>query len=147
VVAFIVSCVVMVLMVIPIIAVGKRRPRGTPFTWAEAMLGSIWITGLAYLAYGVVPHLFLTWADANLGWSKDKLLYGPGEILKPRAKGGPFIPMTLHWEIIRDSVVMGIYSVVLPATFRLWKWWQIRGEVVAAEVEVSSFGRPLAKKG
>jgi hypothetical protein len=39
-----------------------------------------------------------------------------------------------------------IYNVALIGTFRAWKAWQVRGEVKAAEVEVSSFGRPLVKK-
>jgi hypothetical protein len=38
-----------------------------------------------------------TTADKNLGWTKAKIVTGPGGILKPQADGG-WLPLTLQYE-------------------------------------------------
>ena len=69
------------------------------------MLASVYAFGVMFLAFGVVPHQWIDHADKNLGWSKDKILYGPGGILKPQSDGGWF-PITLQYEAVRDIVVV-----------------------------------------
>ena len=50
-----------------------------------------------FWVYGMVPHLWLTWADNELKWRPDKLARtGPGGVLKPQKAGGWF-PMTLNY--------------------------------------------------
>src|SRR5262245_61701417 len=87
-VAFTMSILVTVVMALGLVLVGKRRPVGTPLTWGEAMVASVYVFFLLFWAYGVVPHLWLAWADNELTWRPDKLVFGPGEILKPQANGG-----------------------------------------------------------
>ena len=84
---------------------GKRRPVGKPLSWGEAMIASVYAFGVMFLAFGVVPHQWIDHADKNLGWSKDKIIYGPGGILKPQSAGG-WNPITLQYEAVRDIVVV-----------------------------------------
>jgi hypothetical protein len=97
------------------------------------------------LAYGVVPHQWIDHADKNLGWRKDKILYGPFDILKPKALGGHF-PFTLAYEAVRDIVAVAIYGVYIGVMVFLFIWWQKRGKEAAKEIETSTYGRPLVRK-
>lgn len=143
--AFIVSFVVTVAMSLAIIPYGKRRPTGTPFSWGEAMFAATYIFFVLFLAFGVVPHQWIDHADKDLGWSRDKLLFGPGGILKPESAGG-WNPITLQYEAIRDTLVVVIHLVFFGLFMYLAVWWQKRGDVKPKELPTSSYGRPLVKK-
>jgi hypothetical protein len=132
------------LLVIPY---AKRRPKGTPTSWGEAMLASVYAFGVMFIAFGVAPHQFIDHADKELGWSKNLVIYGPGDILKPKALGGWF-PFTMSYEAIRDIVVIVIHVWYFGLMIWLWGKWQKRGDVKpGTELATSSFGRPLVKKG
>ncbi|MDO8391143.1 MAG: hypothetical protein Q7V57_11695 [Actinomycetota bacterium] len=132
------------LLVIPY---SKRRPKGTPTSWGEAMLASVFTFGVMFVAFGVVPHQFIDHADKELGWTKNLIIYGPGDILKPKALGGPF-PFTMSYEAIRDIVVVVIHLWYFGLMIFLWHVWQKRGDAKpSTEVATSTFGRPLVKKG
>lgn len=124
----------------------KRRPKGTPTSWGEAMLAATYVFGLLFLAFGVVPDRFIAHADAELGWSKNLIIYGPGDILKPKAFGGNF-PFTMSYEAVRDIVVIVIHVWYFGLLIFLWSKWQKRGETTSTEIATSTFGRPLVKKG
>lgn len=145
-VAFVGSLLVTVIMAAGIAYYGKRRPVGAPLTWGEAMVASLYVFFLLFWAYGVVPHLWLMWADNELRWRPDKLLFGPGEILKPRAEGG-WMPFTITWQTIRDIIATGIYGVMLVANGAGFVLWQKRGKKAPAAVERSEYGRPLVREG
>ena len=146
-VAFVSSLLLTAILVGVIFPYRKRRPVGTFLTWGEAMVAATYIFFLMFWVYGVVPHLWLTWADNELGWRPDKLLLGPGEILKPQALGGWF-PFTLNYLVIRDLLAVGIYGVFLGLNIWLWSVWQNRGKAAAAVpvVAESEYGRPLVRK-
>jgi hypothetical protein len=151
VVAFIASVLVTVLLTALVIPMAKRRPVGTPITWGEAMVASVYAFFLMFWAYGLVPHLWLTWAGNELGWRPDKLLFGPGAILKPQSAGG-WNPITITYQSLRDIIAVLIYVVLLSTQVGLWAWWQNRGKrAAAAEIEASTatseYGRPLVRKG
>jgi hypothetical protein len=145
--AFMFSFIVTTALALLAVPYAKRRPVGTPFTWGEAMLASVWAFGLMFLAFGVVPHQWIDHADKDLGWNKTKILYGPWDIFKPQALGGNF-PMTLQYEAIRDVIVVVIHLWFFGLTIYLWAMWQNRGKKAAAgtAVATSSYGRPLVKK-
>ena len=144
-VAFIVSFVAAVLLTLAVIPYGKRRPVGKPLSWGEAMIASVYAFGVMFLAFGIVPHQWIDHADKNLGWSKDKIIYGPGGILKPQSAGG-WNPITLQYEAIRDIVVVIIHVIFFGLIIFMWTWWQKRGQAPAKEIETSTYGRPLVKK-
>ena len=143
--AFLFSLVITTAMALIVIPFGKRRPVGTDTTWGEAMIGSVYTFFVMFLAFGVVPHQFIDHADKELGWRKDKLVYGPFDILKSDTIGGSF-PITISYEAIRDIVAVGIHVFYIGLMIYLFSWWQKRGEVKTKEVVSSSYGRPLVKK-
>jgi len=146
-VAFLTSFIAAILLTLVVIPIGNRRPVGKPLSWGEAMIAAAYAFGVMFLAFGVVPHQWIDHADKNLGWSKDKIIYGPGGILKPQSAGG-WNPITLQYEAVRDIVVVLIHVVFFGLIIYIWGWWQKRGQVAAATTEIatSSYGRPLVKK-
>ena len=146
-VAFLSSFVASIVLTLIVIPIGKRRPVGKPMSWGEAMIASTYAFGVMFLAFGIVPHQWIDHADKDLGWSKDKILYGPAGILKPEAEGG-WLPLTLQYEAIRDIVVVVLHVIYFGLIIFIWQWWQKRGQVAAAgtAIETSSYGRPLVKK-
>jgi hypothetical protein len=134
--------IALTLLVIPF---GRRRPVGKPLSWGEAMLAAVYTFFVMFLAFGITPHQWIDHADKDLGWSKDKIVYGPGGILKPQSAGG-WNPITLQYQAVRDTVVVLIHVVWFGLLIWIWTWWQKRGQVTTKEIEVSSYGRPLVKK-
>ncbi|MGB0114031.1 MAG: hypothetical protein WBP59_12480 [Ilumatobacteraceae bacterium] len=143
--AFIVSLVATLVLSLAIIPYGKRRPVGAPFSWGEAMLASTYMFGVLFLAFGILPHQFIDHADKDLGWSRDKLIYGPWGILKPESAGG-WNPITLQYEAVRDTVVVLLHAALFGLYIYLAIWWQKRGDVKPKEIPTSTYGRPLVKK-
>jgi len=155
VVALIASLLVTFGLLALLLPAAKRYPIGTPFTWGEAMVAGTYVFFLMFWVYGVVPHLWLVWADNELAWRPDVLLsdyewFGAVTLgfMEPQALGGP-IPVTINMLHIRDIIAVLIYVVFLGGQMALWSWWQKRGQKEAATTDVatSDFGRPLVKKG
>jgi len=145
-VAFLSSLVGSIALTLVVIPVGKRRPVGKPLTWGEAMLASVYAFAVMFLAFGVVPHQWIDHADKDLGWSKDNIIYGPGDILKPQEFGG-WLPLTLQYEAVRDVVVVLLHVLYFGMVIFMWRWWQQRGRAApSTEVAISTYGRPLVKK-
>ncbi|CAN5190861.1 hypothetical protein BH24ACT1_BH24ACT1_09370 [soil metagenome] len=140
--AFVLSLVVTIGSMVGALRYMKRRPVGTFLTWGEAMVAATFVFFVLFMAYGVVPHQWLTLADNELGWRSDRLLVGPGGIL------GTVLPFELTYLVLRDFVVSGIYGGFLAAQVAVWKLWQGRGKAKAPrhkELDTSPFGRPLVK--
>jgi hypothetical protein len=132
---------------IALAAVVSRDPRSPdqPTTWAEAMLGAVGVFALFTLAYGVVPHEWLTFANSYLNMSSDRFIEWPP---------WPFYDVVkLPFSAIRDSIAALIYVVAIGANVVLWMRWQDRlapaPEPTATEeapVRRSRFGRPVKAK-
>ena len=143
--AFLFSFFLTLVLIGLIIVVGMRRPADRKATWGEAIFGATYVFAVMFIAFGVVPHQFIDHADKNLGWSRDKLIFGPGGILKPESAGG-WNPITLQYEAVRDVVVVLIHVYFFGLMLFIWSWWQKRGDVKPKELPVSTYGRPLVKK-
>jgi hypothetical protein len=143
--AFLASLIGATVLTLVAIPYGKRRPIGTPVSWGEAMLGSVYAFGVMFLAFGIVPHQWIDHADKELGWDRTKIIYGPGGILKPQSLGG-WNPITLQYEAVRDIVVVLIHVYFFGLLLFIWVWWQKRGQSAAKAIETSTYGRPLVKK-
>jgi hypothetical protein len=139
VIAFVASLLATGLFLIPVVLVAKRRPKGTPLTWGEALIAATYAFFLMWWVYGVVPHLWLTWADSELGWRKDKIFVGIGEFLD-------VVPFTINGVVLRDLIVVLIYVAFLGAQIAAWALWQGRGDR-KPEIETSEYGRPLVREG
>jgi len=143
--AFLFSFAITLLLTGLVFVYGKRRPIGTPVSWGEAMVGSVYAFFVMFLAYGVVPHQWLVHVQNELGWQSDKMLYGPGDIFKSQAKGGSF-PFDINYLQVGDIIVTGIYGLFLGLQIYTWVWWQKRTKSASTELEQSTYGRPLVKK-
>jgi hypothetical protein len=145
--AFLSSFIAAIVLSLAIIPFGKRRPVDKPLLWGEALLASTYIFGLLFLSFGIVPHQWIDHADKNLGWSRDKIIFGPGGILKPESAGG-WNPITLQYEAVRDIVVVVLHLIFIGLFIYLAIWWQKRGDVKPKELAspTSTYGRPLVRK-
>lgn len=146
-VAFLFSFFLSTFLALAAIPYAKRRPKGTPVTWGEAMLGATYAFGVMFIAFGVVPHQYIDYADKELGWNKTNIIYGPFDLLKPQAYGGSF-PFTISYEAVRDTIVVLLHVWYFGLIIFLWSFWQKRGDgKPSTELATSTFGRPLVKKG
>jgi hypothetical protein len=164
VVAFVVSVIVTIAGTGLVFVYARRRPVGTPLTWGEAMIGALFVFALMFIAYGIMPHHWLAYADNDLQWRKDKigipagplgLLFGHAENDWVSNSGNVFfangVPLlnghlTISAEAIRDIVAVGIYGIALGAQIAVWSAWQSRGKERPKEIPTSAYGRPLVKK-
>ena len=146
-VAFLFSLFLSTAMALAVVPYAKRRPKGTPVSWGEAMLAAVYVFGTMFIAFGVVPHQWIDHSDRNLGWSKGKIIYGPFDLLKPKAVGGHF-PFTASYEAVRDTVVVLLHVYYFGLILFLWRVWQGRGDAKpSTEIATSTYGRPLVRKG
>jgi hypothetical protein len=152
--AFIASLLITVIMTGIVFFVGKRRPPGTPLSWGEAFIAGAFIFTLLFMAYGVVPHHWLAWADNELNWRKDAFGIPTGPI--PGIKNHTLFEdgitffgrgkILITKEAVRDIIATVIYGVFLVAHIIGWLMWQRRGRKAEAPVELSAYGRPLLRK-
>lgn len=169
-VAFLGSFFALIALVAAVFAYGSRRPVGTSLTWGEAVIGAAVVFWIFFLAYGIVPHSFLSWADGKtLNWRSDAIGVpaGPFGSILPKnmanfwfsgernvlfPKGLSFFGrgrVIITKQAIRDIIAANIYIVLLGGQMKLWKSWQVRGKKAAAKAAiepVSAYGRPLMKK-
>lgn len=150
--AFVSSMLVLFLGVAICLYVGSKRPIGTPVTWGEAMVGGTFAFALMLLAYGIVPHQWLAFADNELLWRPDKLLVGissGGVVWGADAKNlGGTGRILINYQAIRDIIATVLYIVFLGGQMVLWSVWQKRGRKKPGDVEQarSRFGRPVLRK-
>ena len=93
----------------------SRDPRSQdrPTTWAEAMAGAVGVFFLMTLAYGIIPHEWITFSDKYLQWTPDKPVFETYAI-KP------------NYQQLRDLIVVMIYGVFFLLNLRVWVLWQGR---------------------
>lgn len=144
--AFLASLIGSTLMVLAVIPYGKRRPMARKATWGESMLASVYLVFGLFLAFGVTPNEFIKHADQDLGWDRANIIFGPGGILRPQSEGG-WNPITLQYQAVRDVIVVLIHVYFFVLLLAVWAWWQKREKPASKELETSTYGRPLVKKG
>ena len=142
-IAFATALIVALLGDLAIVLYSKRRAPGTYLTWAEAMAAPIFAFFMFNLWYGVIPHQWLTMANAEWGWSADRIYFGPFDIFEPHR----FIPFTVNYQALRDIVVTMIYGLALTLHIYHWAQWQDRAKPKPEIVPTTTYGRPLARKG
>jgi hypothetical protein len=134
------------------VASRKPTPADQPASWAACFLGAVGTFALMGLAYAVIPHEWLTYANSYLKWgntsefvwqSKDDMLFFPWHW-----------PFNVDYPALRDIVVTMIYVLMLGLNVMLFAKWQDRrrvAEVPAVDETTparrSRFGRPLRRAG
>jgi hypothetical protein len=139
VVAFIFSVLALIVATAIVPLYAHRRAPGTPLTWGEAMVAALYVFFVMFLAWGIMPHQWLSYADNALHWRKDKILLGPGKVADK-------LPFTVTYEVIRDLIAVGLYGITLGGMIVLWSVWQNRGKEKPKELPTSAYGRPLVKR-
>ena len=134
-------------MLVPVLIALRRPKSDRPTTWAQAMAGSVYVFALFLLAYAVVPHEWITFADKYLLWGKDQYVIKSTTPI-PFATSFNW-PFSIDLQSVRDVVVVLIYVAFFALNIALFVMWQkrpTRSELETREpVEVgrSRFGRPL----
>ena len=128
-----------------IIMVLMRRPKSErPATWAQCMAGAVGTFAMFALAYAIVPHEWITFADKYLQWGTTKFLVHSGqEILFFK------FPFDITYKALSDIIATGIYIVGFGLALFLISKWQKRGDVKTEAEEkpkTSRFGRPLRRQ-
>lgn len=133
------------LFLIPGFWVAKNRRPGTPLTWGEAMVAALYVFFLIVWIYGVIPHEFLTWADAELSWRNDQKIIGPEGAWAQWWSFWEKIPLTVNKESVRDVVAVLLYVIGLGGMIWVWAAWNNRAKAAeqAALPKSSTYGRPL----
>lgn len=148
-VALLSSILVGIAGVVVVVIVGKRRATDARLTWGEAMVAANFAFFMFFWWYGVIPHQWLTMAEAEWDWSSSKTVWGLGKVLRPEAEGG-WLPLTINYLHLKDLIAVLIYVVGLGGLIALWAWWNDRAkraDAAAAVVPTSTYGRPLVRKG
>jgi hypothetical protein len=130
----------------------SREPRDPErkATWAECFVGAVGVFALFILAYAIVPHEWLEFANKQLNWGDNaKFVFQSGEPIFGLFYKYPF---SFDFPALRDIVVTGMYVQFLVLNIVLWSRWQKRFEVKpettdeTAPARRSRFGRPLRRQ-
>jgi hypothetical protein len=135
---------VITFVAIAVLLAWTRRPKSPePVTWAGAMAGSVAVFGLMILAFGTVPHEWLTFANSYLNWGKDQFLI----------QDSPIVPFDVTKAVVAEIIEVMIYGFYVVATVALIVMWQKRPvrkpEEAPVEAEArtetrtSAYGRPV----
>jgi hypothetical protein len=106
-----------------------------PATWAQVMLGAMFVWFMFALGYGVIPHEWLTFGNSYLNFDSSSFLMHKNRIL--------------HFDITRDKVVDAIaaliYVVVLGLNIYFFAAWQKRkvAEPVAEGADGTTDAGPI----
>jgi hypothetical protein len=149
--AIIVDLVLLILVAHGLLLVVSRTPKPADHkaTWVECFLGAVATFALMTLAYGVIPHEWLTYANSYLKWGDtSKFVFRSGQDMLFFPWHWPF---NLDYPALRDIVVSMIYGAFLGLNIFVFAMWQKRNVVVekpAAETtpaKRSRFGRPVRR--
>jgi hypothetical protein len=139
-VAFTGSLIVTAILVVIVVIYSKKRAVGTPLTWGEAMVASVYVTFGLFWAFAVVPHQWLIYSGGELQMRSDAILAGPGS-----TGIAEWSPIVISKAAVADIVAITIYGIMFVGTVALWAVWQGRGSKQTEAVEKSNYGRPLVK--
>ncbi len=148
--AFVSSLMIVIVGIAIATLVVRKRPPGAPLTWGEAFVAGAFVFAIMIVAYGVVPHQWLDFADNELLWRPDRILLGASSAGVKFGDAGKAIGgsgrILVSYQAIRDIVAATLYIVFLVAQMSLWSVWQKRGRAKADVEPTSRFGRPLLRK-
>jgi FtsH-binding integral membrane protein len=132
-----------------VVFVLMRRPKpDRPATWAECIAGAVGVFALMTLAYGVIPHEWITFSDGYLQWDTTQFVFRSGQDVF--GLGIVNWPFNFDKHNIRDIIVVLIYGVATGLNVALFVMWQKRGqpkdEATETAPKKSRFGRPLRRQ-
>jgi hypothetical protein len=153
--AIIVDLVLVFFLVHTVLLVASRpvQPADQKPSWAACYLGAVGTFALMALAYGVVPHEWLEFANGYLNWGDtSQFIFRSNQDMLIFPWHWPF---NLDYPALRDIVVSLIYGALLGLNIFLFVKWQDRKRVPdetpviddATPARRSRFGRPVRRGG
>jgi hypothetical protein len=115
------SLLLLIGIAVSVVLIRTPKRSAEPATWAATILGAMFVWALMILAYGVVPHEWLTFANAELNWGKDTYFLQQGQFL-----GGRFPPFDVPRFVGADVVAATMYVVFGVLNVFLFSAWQKR---------------------
>lgn len=102
-----------------------RRPKRSaePPTWAAAITGALGVWVWLTLAYAVIPHEWLTFANSYLNFGSDTFALRQNSI----------VPFDVSRAAVKDAIAAGLYVVFLGLNVKLFAEWQKRPVAEPAE--------------
>jgi predicted membrane channel-forming protein YqfA (hemolysin III family) len=132
-----------------IIFVLMRRPKPERrATWAECIAGAVGVFAMMTLAYGVIPHEWITFSDKYLQWDTTQFVFRNNQDIF--GLGIVNWPFNMDKHNVRDIIVVLIYGIAIGLNVGLSVMWQKRGQEQPETEEApktSRFGRPLRRRG
>jgi hypothetical protein len=118
-----------------------RRPKSPePATWAASIGGALLVWVMMTLAYAIIPHEWIIFANSYLQWGKDKFFLEQDQI----ATNLP--PFSVARYVLSDMIAAGFYvvfGVVNVFLFAQWQKRKVAEPVVAAESDEGTPADPL----
>jgi hypothetical protein len=113
-----------------------RKPKpAEPATWAQCVIGAMFVWFMFALGYGVIPHEWLTFGNSYLNFDSASFLVHRSQL----AHNLP--PFDITRDKIIDTGAVVIYAIVLTVNVRLFAAWQKRPIAEPADaVETSDEG-------
>ena len=113
-----------VLFAIGLLAAGyvihKPKKSNEPSTWAQVVLGSMFVWFMFALGYGVIPHEWLTFGNSYLNFDSSSYLIHRSQIVNNLP------PFDITRDKVVDAVAALIYVVVLGLNIYFFSAWQKR---------------------
>jgi hypothetical protein len=138
-----------VIFVIGLAVIGflARRPTpAEPPSWAQALLGALGAVALMIIAYGTIPHEWISYANSYMRWGTATYVM----------RKNRFIHFDINKQTANDGIAALIYGVMLVGNIKLFQIWQKRpvaapapDDASAAEAQpagTSAYGRPMTAK-
>ena len=131
-----------VLFTIGLLAAGyvihKPKKSNEPSTWAQVVIGSMFVWFMFALGYGVIPHEWLTFGNSYLNFDSSSYLLHRNRI----------VPFAITRDKAVDVVASVIYVVVLGLNIYFFAAWQKRKVAEpATESETAEAEGPITGGG
>jgi hypothetical protein len=114
-----------------------RTPKRSlePPTWAQCVIGAMFVWVMFALGYGVIPHEWLTFGNSYLNFDSSSFLLHKNRI----------IPFAITRDKFLDAVAAVIYVVVLGLNVAFFAAWQKRkvAEPVTDEEAAATDAGPI----
>jgi len=116
----------------------KKTKRAEPSTWAQTILGAMFVWAMMALGYGTIPHEWATFGNSYLNFNTATFLMHKNRLI--------------HFDITRSVVtdigVTVIYGIAVVLQVWLFVRWQKRPAIDAepvAQTDETRTGGPLAR--
>jgi len=113
-----------ILFTIGLLAAGYviRKPKKStePATWAQVVIGAMFVWFMFALGYGVIPHEWLTFGNSYLNFDSSSYLVHRSQIVNNLP------PFDITRDKVVDAVAALIYVIVLGLNIYFFSAWQKR---------------------